>query len=222
MAHQIFPSILAADLGNLQQVCELINNSEADGFHLDVMDGLFVPNISFGFPVIKAIQRYAAKPLDVHLMIVQPERYLERFRDVGATILTVHLEACNDLPQTIERIKELGMKVCIAIKPQTDVSMLQAYLPAIHSVCIMSVNPGFGGQLFMEETYQRIEALKVLIAGQRANVLIKVDGGIDEHNGSKLIATGADILVAGTAIFAADDPLKAIALFKRSRANTIS
>ncbi len=216
MAYQIFPSILAADFGNLQQVCELINSSEADGFHLDVMDGLFVPNISFGFPVIKTIQRYATKPLDVHLMIVEPERYLERFRDAGANTLTIHLEACKDLPHTIEKISDLGMKVCIAIKPQTDVSSIKTYITVIHSVCMMSVDPGFGGQSFMQETYKRIEVLNAMIANQNTKVLIKVDGGIDQHNCSKLIATGADILVVGTAIFAASDSVKAIALLKQS------
>lgn len=214
MTHQVFPSILSADFGNLQHVCELINSSEADGLHLDVMDGLFVPNISFGFPVIKAIHQHTTKPLDVHLMIVDPGRYLEGFKDVGANTLTIHLEACEDIQHTIGMIKKLGTNVCIAIKPQTDVSMLEKFITIIHSVCIMSVNPGFDGQLFMKETYQKIVTLKELVTSHGANVLIKVDGGVNLDNALELVAKGADILVSGTAIFGAEDYVKAVRLLK--------
>jgi ribulose-phosphate 3-epimerase len=219
MSHQIFPSILSADFGNLQQACEMLNESKADGFHLDVMDGLFVPNITFGFPIIKTIQKYAKKPLDVHLMIVEPERYLERFKDAGATILTVHLEACKDMNQTVKTINELGMKTCIAINPQTPISLLSDSIFYIDSVCIMSVNPGFGGQIFIENTFNKIEQLKELIRIKKSNALIKIDGGVNMNNYRKLLQAGADILVAGTAIFSAPSPIRAIEELKGADAS---
>jgi ribulose-phosphate 3-epimerase len=215
MPHLIYPSILSADFGNLQSACEMINNSEADGFHLDVMDGLFVPNISFGFPIIKAIQKHAKKPLDVHLMIVEPERYLEKFKDTGATILTVHYEACNHLCNTVEAIKKLDMKVCVAINPQTPISFLTDIISDIDSVCIMSVNPGFGGQTFIENTFSKVEELKKIIQIKKLQTLIKVDGGVDIANYIQLLNAGSDILVAGTSVFGSKDPIKAIETLKQ-------
>ncbi len=210
MPHLVYPSILSANFGNLQAVCEMLNNSEADGFHLDVMDGVFVPNISFGFPVIKTIKEFANKPLDVHLMIVEPDRYLEQFRDAGATTLTVHYEACADIFKTIKAIRKLNIKVCIAISPQTPVSVLSEIIFDIDEVCMMSVHPGFGGQSFITDTYTKIEQLKEIIRIKKAKALIKVDGGIDLSNCVKLINVGADILVAGTSVFGANDPAAAI------------
>jgi ribulose-phosphate 3-epimerase len=207
MSHFVFPSILSADFSNLQDVCEMINDSTADGFHLDVMDGLFVPNISFGFPIINAIQKHAKKPLDVHLMIVESERYLERFKDAGASTLTVHFEACADLHRTI--------KVSVAIKPQTDEQLLAAYISDIDEVCVVSVNPGFGGQAFIGHTFNKIESLKEIIRNNRSNALIKIDGGVDLNNYSRLVETGADILVAGTSVFGAEYPVDAIASLKK-------
>ena len=206
----LFPSILSADFSNLQHVCEMVNTSEADGFHLDVMDGLFVPNISFGFPVIKVINKYAKKPIDIHLMIVQPDRYLEKFKDAGATTLTVHYEACAAIYQTISTIKKLGVKVCIAINPQTSVLLLKEIISDIDEVCVMSVNPGFGGQSFIFDTYEKIKQVKEIIRIKKSNALVKVDGGIDLINCAKLINIGANILVTGTSVFSAKDPLVAI------------
>jgi ribulose-phosphate 3-epimerase len=215
MSHFVFPSILSADFSNLQDVCEMISDSTADGFHLDVMDGLFVPNISFGFSIINAIQKHAKKPLDVHLMIVESERYLERFKDAGATTLTVHFEACTDLHRTIDIIRDLGIKVSVAIKPQTDEQLLADYIYEIDEVCVMSVNPGFGGQIFIEHTFNKIESLKEVIRNNRSNALIKIDGGVDLNNYSRLVETGADILVAGTSVFGAEYPIEAIASLKK-------
>jgi ribulose-phosphate 3-epimerase len=216
MAHLIFPSILSADFSNLQLVCDIINNSEADAFHLDVMDGVFVPNISFGFPVIEAIQKHAQKPLDVHLMIGDPDRYLERFKNVGASILTVHFEACTDLNQTINTLKKLGMKTSVAINPQTPVSCLAEFISDIESVCIMSVHPGFGGQSFIENTYNKLIQMKEIIRIKKSNTMIKVDGGINLNNSFKLVNTGADILVAGTSVFGSNDPISAIERLKNN------
>ncbi|HEV7232376.1 MAG TPA: ribulose-phosphate 3-epimerase [Bacteroidia bacterium] len=216
MSHLITPSILSADFGNLQDVCEMINGSDADGFHLDVMDGVFVPNISFGFPVIKAIQRHAKKPLDVHLMIVSPDRYLEQFRDAGASVLTVHLETCVHLHRTIGEIKKLGMKACVAINPHTPVSLLTDVIADLDAVCVMSVNPGFGGQLFIENTYKKVQGLRSLIRTEKSNASIKVDGGIDLANYLKLIDSGARILVAGTSVFGTKDPRQAITELKKN------
>jgi ribulose-phosphate 3-epimerase len=214
MAHSIFPSILSADFGYIQQVCEMINKSKADAFHLDVMDGLFVPNISFGFPVIKAVQKHAEKPLDVHLMIVKPERYLERFKDAGASTLTVHFEACTHLYQTVAAIKKLNMQVCIAINPHTPVSLLTDVISDIDAVCIMSVNPGFGGQTFIENTFNKMAQLKEIIRNNNSNALIKIDGGVDLTNYIKLVNNGADILVAGTIVFGSQEPMKTIERLK--------
>jgi ribulose-phosphate 3-epimerase len=215
MAHFIFPSILAADFCNLQDVCEMINTSQADGFHLDVMDGVFVPNISFGFPVIEAIKKHAKKLLDVHLMIVDPARYLERFKDAGADILTVHYEACVHLNSTVNAIKKLGIKACVAINPATPVSLLTDIISDIDSVCVMSVNPGFGGQSFIENTIKKVEALKEIISFQKSSALIKVDGGIDLNNYIGLVDAGADILVAGTSVFGSEFPIKIIEDLKK-------
>ena len=214
MAHLIFPSILSADFGNLQRVCEMLNRSEADGFHLDVMDGLFVPNISFGFSVVKAVQKHAEKPLDVHLMIVEPERYIERFKDAGATILTVHFEACTHLNQIVDAIKKLNMQACVAINPHTPVSLLTDIISTIDAVCIMSVNPGFGGQTFIKNTFNKMAQLKEIILNKKSNALIKIDGGVDLTNYLKLVNTGADILVTGTSVFGSKDPMKAIERLK--------
>ena len=216
MAPQIYPSILSADFSNLQAICELINTSEADAFHLDVMDGVFVPNISFGFPVITAVKKHAKKPLDVHLMIVNPSRYIDRFRDAGADILTIHFEACDDLEKSVAAITKAGMKACIAIKPQTSVLLLRDIMTAIHSVCIMSVNPGFGGQAFIQESFQKVKDTKALIAQLNPAVQIKVDGGVDLSNSAHLVRNGADVLIAGNSVFSALDPEQAIKVLKHS------
>ena len=215
MSHLVIPSILSADFGNLQGVCEMINRSQADGIHLDVMDGVFVPNISFGFPVIKAIQKYAIKPLDVHLMIIEPIRYLERFKDLGTYTMTVHIEACENIQTTIYAIKKLDMQVCVAIKPQTPLSVLVEIISDIDAVCIMSVNPGFGGQLFMQNTFAKVESLKSIILAEKKDTLIKVDGGVDFGNYLGLLRAGANILVTGTSVFGSNDPVKAIESLKK-------
>ncbi len=217
MTHMIFPSILSADFGNLQKVCEMVNISQADGFHLDVMDGIFVPNISLGFPVIEAVHKYGKKSIDVHLMIVNPDSYLERFKKAGATILTVHAEACPQLRGTVEAIKNLKMKACVAINPLTPVTILTDIILEIDQVCIMGVNPGFGGQTFIEKTFDKVAQLKEMIRTKKSKTLIKVDGGIDLTNYVKLINKGADILVVGTSIFKAKNPVAAIQTFKNMR-----
>jgi ribulose-phosphate 3-epimerase len=207
MSRTIAPSLLAADFSNLQRDIELINRSEAGFFHLDIMDGLFVPNISFGIPVVKAVKRIAQRPLDVHLMIVQPERYLERFREAGADWLTVHLETCPHLHRTVQEIKELGMKAGVALNPHTPVSALEEIIPFVDLVLIMSVNPGFGGQKFIETSYEKIEKTKTLILKSGSGAIIEVDGGIDLDNARRLFGAGADILVAGTTVFHSADPV---------------
>ena len=217
MKHLIAPSILSADFANLQSDIEMINQSEADWFHVDVMDGVFVPNISFGFPVITAIKHHAKKPLDVHLMIVDPDRYLQQFKDAGAAILTVHYEACTHLHRTIAAIHELGMKAGVAINPHTPVSVLEDILPQIDLVCIMSVNPGFGGQKFIENTYQKITKLRTLANQLNTEVLIEIDGGVGHQNALALIKAGADVLVAGNAVFGAQNPLEMITELKKIR-----
>ena len=217
MKHLIAPSILSADFANLQSDIEMINQSEADWFHVDVMDGVFVPNISFGFPVITAIKHHAKKPLDVHLMIVDPDRYLQQFKDAGAAILTVHYEACTHLHRTIAAIHELGMKAGVAINPHTPVSVLEDILPQIDLVCIMSVNPGFGGQKFIENTYQKITKLKTLAKQLNTEVLIEIDGGVGHQNALALIKAGADVLVAGNAVFGAQNPMEMITELKKIR-----
>ena len=217
MKHLIAPSILSADFANLQSDIEMINQSEADWFHVDVMDGVFVPNISFGFPVITAIKHHAKKPLDVHLMIVDPDRYLQQFKDAGAAILTVHYEACTHLHRTVAAIHELGMKAGVAINPHTPISVLEDILPQIDIVCIMSVNPGFGGQKFIENTYQKITKLRTLAKQLNTEVLIEIDGGVGHQNALALIKAGADVLVAGNAVFGAQNPMEMITELKKIR-----
>ena len=222
MKHLIAPSILSADFANLQSDIEMINHSDADWFHVDVMDGVFVPNISFGFPVISAINFHAKKPLDVHLMIVDPDRYLQQFKDAGAAILTVHYEACTHLHRTIAAIHELGMKAGVAINPHTPISVLEDILPQLDLVCIMSVNPGFGGQKFIENTYQKITKLRALAKQLNTEVLIEVDGGVGHHNALALIKAGADVLVAGNAVFGARSPSEMITTLKKMQVDNHS
>jgi ribulose-phosphate 3-epimerase len=215
MSHLIAPSLLSADFSNLQRECEMLNKSKADWFHLDVMDGVFVPNISFGFPVIKAISKLTQKPLDVHLMIVDPDRYFQAFKDAGANSLTVHLEVCNHLHRSIQAIKDLGMKAGVAINPHTSTSLLMDTIGDIDMVCVMSVNPGFGGQKFIEQTYEKIYQLKEMIHVKKSKAIIEVDGGVDIGNYKKLVNAGAHILVAGNAVFSSDDPFSAIEQLKQ-------
>ncbi len=210
----IAPSVLSADFANLGRDIEMINQSQADWFHVDVMDGVFVPNISFGFPVIKAMQKLAKKPLDVHLMIVQPERYIKDFKAVGAEVLSVHLEACTHLHRTLYAIKEEGMKAGIAINPHTPVSLLKDVIKDADLICMMSVNPGFGGQSFIEQTYQKCSELRELIDSNQSKCLIEIDGGVNQVTAPKLLAAGADVLVAGNYVFASDSPLDTIASLK--------
>ncbi|WP_430424313.1 ribulose-phosphate 3-epimerase [Maribacter litoralis] len=206
----IAPSLLAADFGNLQRDIEMVNASEATYHHIDVMDGVFVPNISYGMPVVKAIQKHATIPLDVHLMIVDPDRYLEEFANLGAHILTVHYEACTHLHRTIQAIKALGMKAGVALNPHTNVMLLEDIIQDVDLILIMSVNPGFGGQSFIENTYDKIKAAKELITRKNSSALIEVDGGVTTANSQKLIDAGADVLVAGSFVFKSDDPTTTI------------
>jgi ribulose-phosphate 3-epimerase len=215
MAHLIAPSILAADFANLSKDIELVNNSNADWFHLDVMDGEFVPNISFGLPVIEAIKRHAKKTLDVHLMIIQPDRYISAFKKAGADVLTVHYEACPHLHRTIQAIQAEGMKAGVALNPHTPVSVLEDVIQDIDVVLIMSVNPGFGGQKFIEKTYDKIKKLKALIQSSGSSAIIEIDGGVGLNNYKKLVECGADVLVAGNAVFAAKDPMQTISDLKK-------
>lgn len=212
------PSLLSADFANLSKDIEMINNSEADWFHLDVMDGVFVPNISFGIPVIKAVKKTATKPFDVHLMIINPEKYIEIFKEAGADMLSVHFEACTHLHRTVQQIKAAGMKAGVAINPHTPVSFLAEIIADIDLVCMMSVNPGFGGQKFIENTYHKISELKELIAQKKSAALIEIDGGVDLKNAAKLIKAGADVLVAGNTVFSSENPSKTISLLKNQHA----
>ncbi len=215
MNHLIAPSILSADFANLQSDIEMINRSEADWFHIDIMDGVFVPNISFGFPVLTAIKKHAKKPLDVHLMIADPDRYLEQFQKAGADNITVHYEACTHLHRTIHAVKDLGCKAGVALNPHTPVSVLEDVIEDIDLVCLMSVNPGFGGQKFIENTYKKIHSLKMLAASCNEGLLIEIDGGVGNANTLALINAGANVLVAGNAVFAAQIPEEAIAGLKK-------
>jgi len=211
----IAPSVLAADFANLQRDVEMINNSDADWFHIDIMDGVFVPNISFGMPVLRDIVKHATKTVDVHLMIVDPDRYIQTFADLGSDILTVHYEACTHLHRTIQAIKAAGMKAGVALNPHTNVNVLQDVIQDLDMVCIMSVNPGFGGQSFIENTYDKVAALKAMIIAKNAPTLIEIDGGVTNKNAQKLVAAGADVLVAGSYVFKSEDPITTVKDLKK-------
>jgi ribulose-phosphate 3-epimerase len=216
MSHLIAPSLLSADFSKLRQEVDMVNKSRADWFHLDIMDGVFVPNITFGFQIIKEINKYAEKPLDVHLMIVQPERYFEKFKEAGADILSIHYEASTHLHRNIYAIKDLNMQAGVVLNPHTNVSLLEDTIAGIDLVLLMSVNPGFGGQKFIENTYNKITQLKELILRKNSRAMIEIDGGVTLENAPKLIKAGADVLVAGNTVFSSEDPVKTIEMLKDS------
>jgi ribulose-phosphate 3-epimerase len=208
---KIAPSMLAADFANLEHDVQVVNQSLADWFHMDIMDGVFVPNISFGMPVLKAMANYTKKPLDVHLMIVDPDRYIQTFADLGAAVLTVHAEACTHLHRTVEAIKATGMQAGVALNPHTSISVLEELIPDLDLICIMSVNPGFGGQQFIENTYDKVRRLRALINAKKAKTLIEIDGGVTSENAAALVQAGADVLVAGSFVFKSENPSQTIA-----------
>lgn len=216
MPHLVAPSVLSADFANLGRDIEMINKSEGDWFHVDVMDGVFVPNISFGFPVMKSLQKLAQKPLDVHLMIVDPDRYTEAFRDAGAAWLTVHYEACTHLHRSIQKIKTCGMKAGVAINPHTNILLLEDVIAELDLVNVMSVNPGFGGQKFIHNTFQKVKDLKELIIRKNSSALIEIDGGVDLENYQTLVACGANVLVAGNTVFGSKHPTETISQLKKA------